>query len=143
MGRQKKVIKWLKTLKPDYVVLSGGNDIGQFTRRDVTEKILLEYCQNEKIPVLGICRGFQFMALASGAKLKKIKNHCRTIHRLKSGGLVNSFHKWSIDRCPKDYVVNQETLDGALEGIVHKTLPWHAVMWHPERSGNKGIKISF
>ena len=45
---------WLKEIKPEAIVLSGGNNIGDFTSRDKTEDTLIRYASNEELPLLGI-----------------------------------------------------------------------------------------
>ena len=56
---------WLLAINPDAVVLSGGNDIGQYTNRDETEKFLLEWAQIKKIPVLLVVFGVFSASLLS------------------------------------------------------------------------------
>ena len=59
-----------KDWKPDAIILSGGNDIGESLIRDETEKALLQYSDKAKLPVLGICRGMQMLAHYEGINLK-------------------------------------------------------------------------
>ena len=74
--------KWLSTLNPDGILLSGGNDIGEFESRDITERYLLDYAFKTKKPLLGICRGMQLMATWAGCGLKKVENHAATYHKI-------------------------------------------------------------
>jgi gamma-glutamyl-gamma-aminobutyrate hydrolase PuuD len=55
--------RWLQTIGPDAVILSGGNDVGEYPERDATESHLLSWAKAKQIPVLGICRGLQMMAV--------------------------------------------------------------------------------
>ncbi len=130
---------WLRIVNPDTVLLSGGNDIGEAPERDDTERSLLDYARDRKLPALGICRGMQLMAVWSGGNLTPVSGHVRTRHRLRavsSGewpGEVNSFHNFALAACPQGFVVAARAEDGAIEAIRHETLPWEGWMWHPER----------
>ena len=133
---------WLRRLQPACLVLSGGNDWGECPERDRTEFRLLEWARSRRIRVLGICRGMQVMARFAGSTLKRIEKHCGTVHRLREGGVVNSYHRWALKSCPPAYQVIHQTKDGCLEQIQHNKLPWTGIMWHPERPGNFGVRIS-
>lgn len=131
---------WLQSVRPNAMLLSGGNDIGEFPQRDATEAYLLSWAEKNRIPVLGICRGMQMIAVWAGVKLHRVGGHVRTRHQLTSatgvGTLpeeVNSFHDWAIADCPKHFKVMAHAEDGQIEAIRHRDLPWEGWMWHPER----------
>lgn len=126
---------WLPRVKPDALLLSGGNDIGEQQERDSTERCLLAYAKDRAMPVLGICRGMQMMGMWAGTVLKPVHGHVRTRHVLHGeiAGEVNSFHNFSLANCPADYVITAYSEDEEIEAIRHKTLPWEGWMWHPER----------
>ncbi len=126
---------WLAAVKPEALVLSGGNDIGQFRERDLTEGWLLDHASLHQMPLLGICRGMQMMALWSGADLHPIQGHVRTRHCLTGEivGEVNSYHGFSLATCPVEFEVLARSEDGEIEAIRHQSLPWEGWMWHPER----------
>lgn len=73
-GKYKNLEKYLNSLSPDGFILSGGNDIGDFHNRDLTELFLINYAVNNDLPLLGICRGMQMLAHWDGIKLKKVNN---------------------------------------------------------------------
>ena len=45
----------------DGIILSGGDNVGQFPERDKTEKQILDYAIDKRFPVLGVCRGMQII----------------------------------------------------------------------------------
>lgn len=128
-------LPWLTAVNPQAILLSGGNDIGSCSDRDLTENGLLDYAAQKIIPVLGICRGMQILGVRAGVGLKRIGGHVRTRHILQGeiSGEVNSFHNMSLDKRPSDYSVLVRSEDGEIEAIRHKNLPWEGWMWHPER----------
>jgi gamma-glutamyl-gamma-aminobutyrate hydrolase PuuD len=126
---------WLTVVRPEAVVLSGGNDIGQCAERDDTEDALLTYAQERQIPVLGVCRGMQMMAHWAGTGLHPVQGHVRTRHRLVGGitGEANSYHEFALAACPTGFEVLALSEDDEIEAIRHQSLPWEGWMWHPER----------
>jgi len=139
--KQPMLQNWLETIKPDAILISGGNDIGDYPQRDTTEQYLLTWAKRNNKPVLGICRGLQIMAVWAGGNLVRVKNHVGTRHELKicnSDSIwpkeVNSFHEWGLENCPPNFEVMATTEDGLIEAIIHKELPWEGWMWHPERN---------
>ena len=131
---------WLSAVQINGILLSGGNDIGDIEKRDVTEKYLLSWAEKNRKPVLGICRGMQIMGVYSGGKLIEVNGHVKTHHQLqvvsknqKFSKYVNSYHSLVLQECPNKFELLAISEDGSIEAIVHKYLPWEAWMWHPER----------
>lgn len=132
-------------LKPALLILSGGNGVmpgnpGHAPERNATEAVLLDWAGAAGVPVLGVCRGFQFMNVHLGGRLGPVSGHVARNHAISSRtGLfpeVNSYHDYGItagDLAPSlDAVATAP--DGTVEAARHRTLPWIGVMWHPERA---------
>ena len=147
------VDEYLATLSLDGVILTGGNDLveavgGNKTtpERDRFEHLLLDVFTTARLPVLGVCRGFQLLNIHNGGGLKKIDNHTSQNHKIKLDPdffdgcpnpiLVNSFHRFAIDDSKKSihFKAISWADDGTIEAAVHKKLPQFGIMWLPERS---------
>ena len=131
---------WLQAVQPDALILSGGNDIGEYPARDATERYLLSWAEAKRVPVLGICRGLQMMAVWAGGDLVRKEGHVGGRHQLLIPDLkdewpanVNSYHNWGLASCPDDFEVVARAEDGSIEAIKHMKLQWEGWMWHPER----------
>ncbi len=134
---------WLRTIRPSGLLLSGGNDIGEYLLRDATERFLLDWAAERLVPVIGICRGMQLMASWAGVELMEVDGHVRTCHELQVSNCVdewpstvNSFHNWALKACPANFEIAAKAEDGYIEAIKHKDLPWEGWMWHPERESS-------
>ena len=131
----------LARLGPEGIFLSGGNDLAKYggnaPERDNTESILLNFAIQQRMPVFGICRGFQFIADYFGIPLETIEGHIGKPHSV-TGTIerktVNSFHRFGIRRIEKPLVALGFAPDGTVEALRHEVLPIMAVAWHPERS---------
>lgn len=136
---------WLRVMRPKAIVLSGGNDLGLNSDRDLTELALLNYAEQNGLPVLGICRGMQMMGHWAGMGLHRVSGHERVSHDIigEIAGQVNSYHAFSLDDCPTGFEVLARSLDGEIEAIRHTSLIWEGWMWHPEREEFGGTSDLF
>lgn len=133
-------VSYIEALAPDAILLTGGNDIGTTPDRDATERAMLDFSIVKNLPVFGICRGMQMMNIYQGGSLISTQGHVSTRHLITGAFCiqsreVNSYHNMSITKktLGQDLEILASTQDGCVEAFRHKSLPWLAVMWHPER----------
>ena len=75
---EKNISSFINELKPDGLILSGGNSLSKFEYnrknkiRDEIDTKLFNECLKIKIPILAVCRGFQFIANIFGGKIENI-----------------------------------------------------------------------
>ena len=149
-NNKKLVQKMIKELKPNGLILTGGNDLGEFKNRDETEfKMIREFLKLKK-PVLGVCRGMQVLNSFYGGKLSyKNKslidiNHTNSEHKVnicddyffkKKKIKVNSFHKFLIKKkqVAKNFTPFAISDDGVVEGFYDLKKNIFGIQWHLER----------
>lgn len=146
--------------RADALVLTGGEDIGSYGRpyrvgrtdpdRDRSERDLLHAARQRGLPILGICRGMQLLAVTSGGRLRAVPGHCdpkiqplkqhritwddkspvvgRALHGVTR---VNSLHNYAVIDSG-DFRPVAWAEDGTIEAI-ERTSAWEVgVQWHPE-----------
>lgn len=125
------------------LILSGGTtpSLENPSKRDIFEKLLISVFIREQLPILGICRGMQFINLFFGGKLIQCKGHVKRYHKLevlnsnkKLPLTVNSFHNFMIDYdcLPKN--LKCVALSGkSIEAFEDQSKKIFGIMWHPER----------
>jgi len=131
----KRILGYCEQWGINRLILTGGEDIGVSALRDETERELLIWAKERVVPVLGICRGMQLMAVWAGAVLKPVKGHVRTRHILQGDFVheVNSFHNLGLVSCPQGFEVSARSEDGEIEAMCYSDSRWEGWMWHPER----------
>lgn len=124
------------------ILLSPGPGIPQ--KSGVMMKVIDHYCK--KIPILGICLGYQAIGYYFGADIVKsnkpmhgkISKIATTIQNdIIFNGLPNKFnvvryHSLELKNIPNILQATAYTTDGDLMAINHKTLPVWGLQFHPE-----------
>ena len=126
--------------KPDGVFLSNGpGDPEPCDYAIKNIKILLD----KKIPTFGICLGHQLLAIAAGAKTKKMKfghhgaNHPVQDLQSKKVFITSQNHGFTVDdqSLPNQLEVTHLSLfDNTIQGIKIKNAPAFSFQGHPEAS---------
>lgn len=156
----KDVVLWAKKEELTHLILSGGGDInpelyskrpeGEMDisqERDSTEASLLKWASKENVPVLGVCRGAQFLNVFFGGSLSRIAGHSQKTNKiLFLPECASFFGRNSFEAvCYHDFGILQENLSKKLiplalsnghiiEFLHHPKLPFVGVQWHPERA---------
>ena len=138
---------WLRSISAEGLLLTSGNDLSILPNaadpapeRDQTERSALEYFREQDLPVLGVCRGCQLLAVEAGAQLGVVEGHIAVYHEIAAEGLsfpskVNSYHGLQIDPAsvPDNLQIAARSPDGVIEAIVQPEIRRLGIMWHPER----------
>lgn len=142
---------YYKGLSLEGLILTGGNDLELLATsnnvsvaRDNVERELFNIAQELNHPILGVCRGMQYLSALFNETLVKIDGHARKKHKIffennlniyPNQIIVNSYHEWGIIslKNKSQFQVLACSNDGVIECIKHKTKKMYGMMWHPER----------
>jgi putative glutamine amidotransferase len=161
----------------DGLVIAGGADVdpwqygaephertaGWRLDRDTWELALLDAAWEARLPVLGICRGMQVMAVHGGGSLEQHVPDVVGDERHSPGGdeygdiavevvpgthlaaaigergEVSCHHHQGVREHP-GFVASARAADGTLEAMEREDRPfWMAVQWHPETREDAGL----
>ncbi len=165
----------------DGIILTGGEDINPLQyndtinlavceiinyQRDTLERKLFDFAMENKLPLIGVCRGMQMMNVASGGTLygdipSEIgttvihRNNGEVMHEIvlvdtsslifpaeTDTIMVNSWHHQGLKIMPNHLRVIARSYDGLPEAVVMDKVvhPFMiAVQFHPERLGKDNI----
>lgn len=167
--------QWIETLDHlDGLLATGGPDLapmlfGEQPRRglgaicperDRSEMALVKLALQRDLPVLGICRGMQVMAVAAGGTLYQdidsqvphVQQHRQLAPRWheshdvqcvpgsllataygRDSFMVNTFHHQAVKDVPAGFVASAVARDGIIEAIENPAARFAlGVQWHPE-----------
>ena len=167
----------------DAIVLSGGGDFNPLwageqpvpqlhninNERDLPELLLTHYAFDRQLPMLGICRGIQTLAMSLGGHVEQdikptptLIKHSQTSHQstqthsvnIKPGTMlseifdgedtiyVNSFHHQAVDNPGNHMRTAAMAPDGTIEAIESsEQKPVIGVQWHPEWLAEDGLPL--
>ncbi len=122
----------------DVVILSGGSKYQLVGNEDIFKKEI-DFIKNAKIPVIGICFGYELIVTAFGGTLKELSQDKKGMYEVRlldkslGEGIVRVFesHRWVVDMLPETFDVLGISNDGP-EIIKHKNLPLYGFQFHPE-----------
>ena len=151
---------YLEEMSIDGIILSGGDNIGDNKDRDNTEKQIIQFGIDNKLPIFGVCRGMQVLNKFFNGKINSNKNNDHvsrdhevvilkeTIFNLLNQDriIVNSYHQniININDVGKpliSFAIHKK--DNTVEGFIHEDLSIMGVMWHPEREKNSLLLKNF
>ena len=126
-------------MKPDGIFLSNGPGDPAATGKYAIG--IIKTLIKSELPIFGICLGHQILALALGAKTKKMKlGHRGANHPVKNliknnVEITSQNHGFEIMKksLPKNIEITHKSLfDDCIEGIKLKNKPVFSVQYHPE-----------
>lgn len=146
--------------RADALVLTGGDDISVLGAphraarvdpiRDRSDLALLRLARQRRLPVFGICRGMQLLAVTAGGRLGPVVGHTSkpdasprrhsvevSPHSLLGTLLgdgptsVSSLHQYAVQQTGEHEPVAW-SMDGVIEAIEHPDRWELGVQWHPE-----------
>ena len=153
------------------LLLTNGNNVGPVgdseceisiedtsVERDATEKEIIDFAIENRVPLLGVCRGMQMINSYFGGRIVRdlaetsgsSDAHVAASHQIElvdpdyqkrlgtTTVSTNSFHRQAItiptlSSQLRPFAISR---DGVVEGLYHSELPIVGIQWHPERANS-------
>jgi len=163
------LLEILEKLQISALLLSSGNNVGPLdedergmqisdvsNERDKTEREIVDFAIEHRVPLLGVCRGMQMLNTYFGGRIVRDLTeicgspnaHVSTNHHIEfidpdyrhrlgtSNASTNSFHCQAVSLSTLSSQLCPFALadDGIVEGLYHPNLPIWGIQWHPERA---------
>lgn len=158
------IVKYAENLALDGIVFSGGNNISHQSKehlssedlliqfdysevRNQTENHLIKWARGKNKKILGVCRGFQMLAVAEGLEISEVdaQKHVAQLHNIlvaqnqewihQDMKEVNSYHSYGIALHKAGSRVKiLASADDVLEAFISQDENFLGIMWHPERN---------
>lgn len=155
----------LENTKWNLIILTGGGILPKeaYTfdkegrcqeHRDELEKVLVSYALENNIPLIGICRGMQFINYTLGGKVdgsgkcrfrRKVKE-AHAVHARQKKMTVNNYHDdviWVDGLSPELLPIAIDDENQTVEAFKHKSKRVLGIQWHPEREGNSDLAVEW
>jgi anthranilate synthase/aminodeoxychorismate synthase-like glutamine amidotransferase len=135
-------LDFIDDLNPEKILISPGP--GRPEKSGISLEVIKIF--KEKIPILGVCLGYQAIAYAFGSqivrakelmhgKVSKINHDSKTIFRnVEQKFEAMRYHSLVVakDSLAKEIEISAETEDGTVMGLRHKNFPLEGIQFHPE-----------
>lgn len=146
-----KAKKWLKQNQPKAIILSGGSASVYDQNAPVPPINIFK----QKIPVLGICYGMQWLVHSMGGKVFSISNNKEygatkitvnkpnpLFNKTKKNLTVWSSHGDSIEKLPTNFEIIATSANKTIEAIAYPQKKLWGIQFHPEVThSEQGKKI--
>lgn len=149
-------VDYFTAQKCQALILTNGEDVEldmrdsknfRGTKRDITEAKLISHAIKKNLPVIGVCRGMQFINVYfRGGSAQRVKKHVTKKHKLKivdkrirdifkaEALNTNSYHNLGILSKDLSHDLKCWAMKHDLvEGLYHRAYKIFAIQWHPER----------
>lgn len=129
---------FINNLNLDGLMISNGPGDPKMAKESIS---IIKSALEKKLPTLGICLGNQLLALASGGDTYKLKwghraqNQPTIETRTNRCFITTQNHGFAVDekKMPSGFTRwFYNANDNTNEGIIHKSLPFFSVQFHPE-----------
>jgi|SRR5579859_2551226 len=133
----------------DLIILSGGGGEGR-EANDLHEngelwyKDELQFILDSKVPIVGICMGFELVCQAYGSKVERLPRRIigqkEMMLRQKNSSIKSKikqfkYHNWRISGVSSKHFEVKAVSRSGIEIVKHKTRPIIATQFHPEITG--------